>query len=351
MRRSPSLLLAVTSLALSLSVLGCHKRVNKINQYQGRIRDVMITTSAPARPTVQIGRSQQQSGLLAAASELTSAVVSMDLQKRIARAAPGQRVRERFSEPYRQRVVQSFGYAEVGAGGQCDARLDVTTQSYGITAYTAESPLNYFFNARVDMFDCNDDKKIWEMWVNWQEPITDRYLANDPRAEVQAAGTVINLISLSQLSDDQLQFMFDSLAESAGHEIANQMEQDARRRLTAKDYEEIAARKQQATQPAAEPAPAAPPDPNRKVSLGVTLVETGSGVMIDQVTPGGSADAAGVRPRDLLVSINGEKISTVDRVSQWVGVCKPGHTLTLVVVRYNPQTKRDEEVEIPVLMR
>jgi putative serine protease PepD len=77
--------------------------------------------------------------------------------------------------------------------------------------------------------------------------------------------------------------------------------------------------------------------------LGVELRSLlGGGVLIVAVSPGGPAAAAGLRPGDLLVDIDGERVASVDDVAVALASHKPGDRVEVRVQRQGGQTEKVE---------
>lgn len=77
--------------------------------------------------------------------------------------------------------------------------------------------------------------------------------------------------------------------------------------------------------------PDAPPD--RRAWLGVDLGESDRGVFVTRVHPGGPAEQAGVAAGDVIVSLDGQQVSTVSDVLTRMGQLTPGNQAQLVVQR------------------
>ena len=69
-----------------------------------------------------------------------------------------------------------------------------------------------------------------------------------------------------------------------------------------------------------------------RAALGVRVATvTGGGVIVVGVVDGGAADAAGVRPRDRLVSLDGKPIASVDALQNVLAGLSPGRRVPLTV--------------------
>lgn len=67
--------------------------------------------------------------------------------------------------------------------------------------------------------------------------------------------------------------------------------------------------------------------------LGVGLREHPSGVQITQVLPGGVAEKGGVRPRDVVIAIDGEEIESLPRMQEIIGKRRPETAVEMHVLR------------------
>lgn len=78
---------------------------------------------------------------------------------------------------------------------------------------------------------------------------------------------------------------------------------------------------------------------NRAKELGLPTVE---GVLITRISPGGSAEDAGIQKNDVIISINGIKTSTLPEMQELLGRYRPGNVLRVEYLRKG----RAYEVEI-----
>lgn len=76
--------------------------------------------------------------------------------------------------------------------------------------------------------------------------------------------------------------------------------------------------------------------------MGVDLTQ---GVIVESLQEGGSAQYAGVLPKDIITAVNGRAIKSVPELQEIVGRAKLGETLDLTVVR------NGKPVQLPVVLR
>lgn len=74
-------------------------------------------------------------------------------------------------------------------------------------------------------------------------------------------------------------------------------------------------------------------------------LDISQGVVIESLVDGGSAQFAGLQPKDVITAVDGRKIRSTPELQEIVSRAKAGDLLQVVVMR------RGEEVEVPVRMR
>jgi serine protease Do len=85
-----------------------------------------------------------------------------------------------------------------------------------------------------------------------------------------------------------------------------------------------------------------PLDPAAAAEL---ATDRSQGVVIDELVDGGSAQYAGLLPRDIIIQVNEREIRDVPELTEIVGRSKVGDVLRVKVIR------KGEEMEVPVRMR
>lgn len=223
MRQTAYTLVLVTAL---LATSAC--RTNKIKEHIDDIDTVYVTTQRPTSPRVTLGGSTQQDSLAASMSNLGSAMVATQLERRLDRVVQPPQVQKRFIDTFLGELDRGFQFKLAKQEQDpCDAWIDVEIVDYGIWSATAEGAVQYFLTANAQMRKCDDERLIWEDTAYHQQPITAQYVAYDQPDLVKGFSHTINLAYLSSLDDRHLAGMFDLLAESAAAEIVNTMITDA----------------------------------------------------------------------------------------------------------------------------
>lgn len=85
--------------------------------------------------------------------------------------------------------------------------------------------------------------------------------------------------------------------------------------------------------------------PHARALLGVQLARGGSEARVDEVMKGFGAEKAGVTPGDVIIAVNGEKVSAGDEVIRRLRELREGLTVTLRLRRAG------SELEVPVVLR
>lgn len=110
-------------------------------------------------------------------------------------------------------------------------------------------------------------------------------------------------------------------------------EQETELTITLGKYFERAAEGPARGEPRQERAPAAEAQRGAKPFLGLALAEADAGLRVDEVLPRSPAQAAGVQVGDVLLTVGGTKVRTLDGLDKVVGTLTPGARVGLVVRR------------------
>ncbi len=89
------------------------------------------------------------------------------------------------------------------------------------------------------------------------------------------------------------------------------------------------------------------PEPERTAVIGIVITEASSGVQIQRVVPGASADAAGLRVGDLILSIDGRRVTSKEGFGRITGSRQAGD----VVVVHVERDRKRFDVDLQLLAR
>ena len=77
----------------------------------------------------------------------------------------------------------------------------------------------------------------------------------------------------------------------------------------------------------------------KKPFIGIRMENTENGVLITEVVEGGSAEKAGLKENDILLSINDIEVDSYYSVIEQLSKYNPGNTIQCEIKRYNKQQK------------
>ncbi|MFC1545119.1 trypsin-like peptidase domain-containing protein [Gemmatimonadota bacterium] len=75
------------------------------------------------------------------------------------------------------------------------------------------------------------------------------------------------------------------------------------------------------------------------------------GARVESITPGGSADEAGIRPNDIILEINGELIDNSGKLQTLVSTLKPGTEIEMVVYRGGSSRREGRRLTLDVTLQ
>ena len=78
---------------------------------------------------------------------------------------------------------------------------------------------------------------------------------------------------------------------------------------------------------------------SRRAYLGVSIGDTGNGVYVGGVSPGGPAAKAGIVAGDLIVAVAGKPTLTSDELGSVLAALRPGQTVKVRIVRQNGSSR------------
>jgi hypothetical protein len=89
-------------------------------------------------------------------------------------------------------------------------------------------------------------------------------------------------------------------------------------------------------------------DVRRGGKLGVSSLAFGGPCEVRTVEPGSAADQAGLRSGDVVLSINGEPVTSFDALTTRLGDCAPGEVVRLAIARGDGDAGEPERLECEV---
>lgn len=201
-------------LAMTTIVGGCHQRFKKHVASIGDVRPEVIVSGGPS---VVLGGSSGD-GLLAAAVNVTQAVRAGDIAERLANAVDVDRVNSAFAEG----LVEAIG-AGPPFGTTPDRKASVLQVE--VTRYGLEVPMmgmagtfNYDLHVSIYMAD---GKKVYNTHLGCNVPF------GEASALSQAIGTVNNAKQLREMSDEEIQSVFEGAAAGCGQQLVVKMRKHA----------------------------------------------------------------------------------------------------------------------------
>ncbi len=75
-------------------------------------------------------------------------------------------------------------------------------------------------------------------------------------------------------------------------------------------------------------------NPDKARDLGIV---NSRGVWVEAPTPGGAAEAAGIKPGDLILAVGDIPVKTVSELQEQIGLFRPGDTVNLLILRNNKE--------------
>ena len=74
-------------------------------------------------------------------------------------------------------------------------------------------------------------------------------------------------------------------------------------------------------------------------------MDISQGVVIEEISDGGSAQYAGLRTKDIIVTVDGKSIKSVPELQEIIGRAKVGDVIAITVNR------RGSLIEVPVVLK
>ena len=104
---------------------------------------------------------------------------------------------------------------------QADLLFDIEIREYGIDAQSGEAGLSFRMNVQVALLSTGDRSIVWRRRISENEPISPSVFGAG-----EAAGNVVSVVFLSQLTEEEMAEGFEALAREAGDRIASRLHED-----------------------------------------------------------------------------------------------------------------------------
>lgn len=214
--------LSVRLVAVALLVSGC--RTNELAKYHSRIETAEVALVLSVAPSVYVGTSRARNPLVRSLTNVTAGITAATLANRVANVVDNERIEGTIYWTFVDDASRSLPYRFVESPERGNTRIDISIQRFGLSTYgSAESPLHFVFDARVEMIYLPENRLIWEFLASVNEPAAP-YLLGAGGGFAQAGA---NLATIGGLTDEQLQATFEALAAEAGRRVAMQMRTDS----------------------------------------------------------------------------------------------------------------------------
>lgn len=193
---------------------GCHQRFKKHAASVGDVRPQVLVTTGPS---VLLGGSSGD-GLVDAAINIGQVVRSANVADRLAEAVDVDKVNSAFAES----LVQALGDGPP-FGSTTDGKasvLQVKVMSYGLQAPVMGVAGTFNYDLHVSIF-MPDGKKVY----NAQQKCNVAF--GEASNLSKALGTVNNVKQVKEMSDEEIQAVFEGAAASCGEQLVMRMRQHA----------------------------------------------------------------------------------------------------------------------------
>lgn len=102
-----------------------------------------------------------------------------------------------------------------------DFLFSITINSYGISANSWASSVNFNMDVTLKIYDNHTSELIWKTGVSESDPVSSAFFFGNT-----AAGNVLTALQLSQLSQDQMKAGFQHMAEYAANKLVEKLQKD-----------------------------------------------------------------------------------------------------------------------------
>ncbi len=206
----------------ALATAGCHAKFKKYAPTLGSVRTQVIVTGGP---TVDLGE-MEGSGTgdlgdaVAAVVNVVQAVKEVDLARRIADAVDVRQVNDAMEQSLADTLGSGPPFAWTADEKSAGALLQVEVLSYGLQVPGIGLPGVFTYELRTRIYK-PDGERVYSART---ECSVD---AGDPKAVSVALGAVNNARQIKEMSDEDIQAAFDSVAAYCGQELVRKMRKHA----------------------------------------------------------------------------------------------------------------------------
>lgn len=208
-------------LLLAVALMGCGP---SLQEYFSKANNYYSNVSTSARVSVSIaplevsgGNTVTKTGKVIAGVNIASAIatsaVSSEQQKRLQSVIKSDKVASQIKSSFNSSFTSQTQLPVVQTSNP-DIRILLTVRGYGLNAETSGSEMYFFLDTQVKVIDVASTTTLYDENLDVWYPVSQFASGGN-------VGTVYNLVSFFLLSDNEIQAVFDQLAETAGIEIAN----------------------------------------------------------------------------------------------------------------------------------
>ena len=208
-------------LLLAVALMGCGPSLQeyfaKANNYYSNVSTTARVSVSIAPPRVSGGNSVTTTGKAIAgvnfASAIAASAVSSEQQKRLQTLIQSDKVAVQIKDSFNESFTAQTQLPVVETSNP-DVRILLTVRDYGLNAKTSGSEMYFFLDTQVKVIDVASTTTLYDEVLNVWYPVSQFASGGN-------VGTVYNLVSFFLLGDNEIQAVFDQLAQTAGIEIAN----------------------------------------------------------------------------------------------------------------------------------
>lgn len=217
-------------------VLSCTPTLNRLPSELPRVSKIAVLTQGEPNLVVSIGTSASGDFYESSFADSAAATTEYALYDALNAATPPKQVQSWFTDALSEALFDSFPELTPADATQCDARLVIELERYGMLASSASSVVHMTLGGEIRMLRCDDDNGIWRHAIDRSEPVRNAQSGLSGGGNVQrnlagatgGGGASLGLMQLTQLDKADLQFVVERLTAGAAVAAVSQMKRDAR---------------------------------------------------------------------------------------------------------------------------